>query len=134
MAEIPVEVFRHGLMTQMVKHVRPPTRRDLGKKVRKLKPISTCRAVAEEMLVGCAWAASGGSGVGHLSPDAGRRRQADCQLELRSASPCTVVGVACARTTLKLCHAARRREQVKREVALADQDCAFLMVGRGVSR
>ena len=50
MAEVPVEVFRHGLSTQMVKHIRPPTRRDLGKKVRKLKPIPTTRAVVEETL------------------------------------------------------------------------------------
>lgn len=47
---MPVEVFRHTLMTQMTKHVRPPTRRDLGKKIHKLKPIFTCRAVVEEML------------------------------------------------------------------------------------
>ena len=37
MVQIPVEDFRHRLVTQMVKHVRPPTRKDLGKKVRKLR-------------------------------------------------------------------------------------------------
>ena len=50
MAEVPMEVFRHGLSTQIVKHIRPPTRRDLGRKIRKLKPIHTTRAVVEETL------------------------------------------------------------------------------------
>ena len=50
MAEVPVEVFRHGLSTQIVKHVRPPTRRDLGRKLRKLKPVQTTRAVVDETL------------------------------------------------------------------------------------
>ena len=48
--ELPTELFRHGLMTQLAKHVRPPTRRDLGTKIRKLKPIVTCGPVVEEML------------------------------------------------------------------------------------
>ena len=50
MAEVPAEVFRHGLSTQIIKHVRPPTRRDLGKKIRKLKPIATTRRIFDEML------------------------------------------------------------------------------------
>ena len=50
MSEIPTEVFRHGLATEMTKHVRPPTKKDLGKKVRELKPIPTTRSVADELL------------------------------------------------------------------------------------
>ena len=50
MVEMPVEVFSHRLETQLVKHVRPPTRRDLGTKVTKLKPVFTCAPVLEKML------------------------------------------------------------------------------------
>ena len=48
--EFPVEVFRHRLKTQLVKHVRPPTRRDLGTKVLKLKPIVVPSILLHEML------------------------------------------------------------------------------------
>ena len=37
-------------MTQLVKHVRPPTRRDLGKNVKKLKPITVTVSIISEML------------------------------------------------------------------------------------
>ena len=50
MAEFPLEVFRHRLKAQLVKHVRPPTVRDLGTKVQKLKPIVVPATLLEEML------------------------------------------------------------------------------------
>ena len=50
MVEFPAEVFRHRLLTQLVKHVRPPTRRDLGTKVLKLKPVVVPAILLNEML------------------------------------------------------------------------------------
>ena len=50
MMEVPVEVFQVGVSSLLTKYVSAPTRRDLGTKVRKLKPIPTTRSVVEEML------------------------------------------------------------------------------------
>ena len=47
---MPTEVFRHQLRRALIKHVRPPSKKDLGKKLRKFKPISTTRPVVDEML------------------------------------------------------------------------------------
>jgi hypothetical protein len=47
---VPQSIFRHQLDSQLAKHVRPPTRRDLGKKVRTLKPFSTTAEVIQEQL------------------------------------------------------------------------------------
>jgi len=48
--EFPAEAFRHRLMTQLVKHVRPPTRRDMGTKVLKLKQIVMPASLIDELL------------------------------------------------------------------------------------
>ena len=48
--EFPLQVFRHRLMAHLVKSVKPPTARDLGTKVIKLKPIVAPRALINEML------------------------------------------------------------------------------------
>ena len=37
-------------MTQLAKHVRPPTRRDLGTKIRKLKPVVVAPQIIDEVL------------------------------------------------------------------------------------
>ena len=50
MSQVPTEVFRHQLRRALIKHVRPPSKKDLGKKLRKFKPISTTRPVVDEML------------------------------------------------------------------------------------
>ena len=50
MAQLPVQLFRHQLDMQLVKHIRPPTKKDCGKNVRKLKPIVTTRAVIEDTI------------------------------------------------------------------------------------
>ena len=43
MVQIPMAVFRHQMDMMMAKHVRPPTKKDLGKHMRKLKVSSRCR-------------------------------------------------------------------------------------------
>ena len=50
MTEVPTEVFRAAVSTLLKKYVSAPTRRDLGTKLRKLKPVVTTRSVVEEML------------------------------------------------------------------------------------
>ena len=50
MAQVPVTVFSHQLNKQLVKHVRPPTKKSLGKHVRRLKPIVTTREVVDDQL------------------------------------------------------------------------------------
>ena len=49
-ASIPQDVFRHVLERQLVKHIRPPTRRDLGTKLTSIKPFSTSLEVVQEQL------------------------------------------------------------------------------------
>ena len=50
MVQIPMAVFRHQMDMMMAKHVRPQTKKDLGKHMRKLKPIITTREVLEDQL------------------------------------------------------------------------------------
>lgn len=45
-----IAIFRRMLDMQVAKHVRPPTKRDLGKKLRKIKPVTSTSEVIQEFL------------------------------------------------------------------------------------
>lgn len=50
MVEVPKALFTHLLERQLAKHVRPPTRKHRGKKVRQSKPVFTTMEVWQEQL------------------------------------------------------------------------------------
>ena len=56
MVEVPVKVFdiRAPVAdlsnTMLIKHTRPPVKKDLGKNVRRLKPFPTARKVVDSLL------------------------------------------------------------------------------------
>lgn len=50
MIEVPKALFTHLLEKQLTKHVRPPTKRHRGKKLRQSKPVLTCVDVWQEQL------------------------------------------------------------------------------------
>ncbi|KAL1514466.1 hypothetical protein AB1Y20_003565 [Prymnesium parvum] len=47
---LPLAIFQHQLDKQMIKHVRPPTKRDAGRNLRKTKPIPTTEEIWEELI------------------------------------------------------------------------------------
>ena len=49
-AEIPLEVFRNTVNKQILKLVRPPTRKELGTKLVKGKPFATTESVIQEQV------------------------------------------------------------------------------------
>ena len=74
MEALPTKVFRRAFQTQLLNHLRPPSRADLGTHARKLKPIQWTRKIVDELL---SFRAAGGRIVGHLAPVAGWRGEAD---------------------------------------------------------
>ena len=67
MAIFSQDVFRYTLSKTIVKHVRLPTKKDLGTKVTKSKPIASTLEVLQEML-------SEANGLPHLDKGAGIQR------------------------------------------------------------
>lgn len=51
MVQIPKAVFEHMLDRMIAKHVRPPTKRHRGKKLRESKPVVTSEGLWQEQFL-----------------------------------------------------------------------------------
>ena len=70
MEALPTKVFRRAFQTQLLNHLRPPSRADLGTHARKLKPIQSMRKIVDELLSLAHFVPQEdeSSGILHLSP------------------------------------------------------------------